>query len=44
MKSLGLRKNPGCSWIELKNKVHMLLAGDKSHPQIDQIIENRNES
>ena len=39
MKSLGLRKNPGCSWIELKNKVHMLLAGDKSHPQIDLIIE-----
>ncbi|KAL0006553.1 hypothetical protein SO802_008055 [Lithocarpus litseifolius] len=39
MKSLGLRKNPGCSWIELKNKVHMLLAGDKSPPQIDQIIE-----
>ena len=38
-KSLGLRKNPGCSWIELKNKVHMLLAGDKSHPQIDLIIE-----
>ncbi|KAB1203618.1 hypothetical protein CJ030_MR8G000665 [Morella rubra] len=39
MKSMGLRKNPGCSWIEVKNKVHMLLAGDKSHPQMDQIIE-----
>jgi pentatricopeptide repeat protein len=39
MKGMGLRKNPGCSWIELKNKVHMLLAGDKSHPQIEQIIE-----
>ncbi|XP_010255945.1 PREDICTED: pentatricopeptide repeat-containing protein At1g20230 [Nelumbo nucifera] len=38
MKDMGLRKNPGCSWIEVKNKVHMLLAGDKSHPQITQII------
>lgn len=39
MKDMGLRKNPGCSWIEIKNKVHMLLAGDKSHPQMTQIIE-----
>nr|GMD82833.1 pentatricopeptide repeat-containing protein At1g20230 [Ipomoea batatas] len=38
MKNMGLRKNPGCSWIELKNKVHMLLAGDKSHPQMTQIM------
>ncbi|GMH27345.1 hypothetical protein Nepgr_029188 [Nepenthes gracilis] len=34
-----LKKNPGCSWIEIKNKVYMLLAGDKSHPQASQIIE-----
>ncbi|KAM0972676.1 hypothetical protein ACFX13_016361 [Malus domestica] len=39
MKSLGLRKNPGCSWIELENKVHMLLAGDTGHPQMNQIID-----
>ncbi|KAF8377781.1 hypothetical protein HHK36_031166 [Tetracentron sinense] len=39
MKMLGLRKNPGCSWIEVKNKVYTLLAGDKSHPQMTQIIE-----
>lgn len=39
MKCMGLRKNPGCSWIEVKNKVYMLLAGDKSHPQMAQIIE-----
>lgn len=42
MKSMGLRKNPGCSWIEIKNKVHMLLAGDKSHPHMAQIIEKLN--
>uniref|UniRef100_A0A2P2J994 Pentatricopeptide repeat-containing protein At1g20230 n=1 Tax=Rhizophora mucronata TaxID=61149 RepID=A0A2P2J994_RHIMU len=39
MKSRGLKKNPGCSWIEVKNKVHMLLCGDKSHPQMAQIGE-----
>ncbi|XP_010920084.1 pentatricopeptide repeat-containing protein At1g20230 [Elaeis guineensis] len=39
MKSMGVRKNPGCSWIEIKNKVHMMLAGDKSHPQMNQIAD-----
>lgn len=39
MKETGVKKNPGCSWIELKNKVHMLLAGDKSFPQMTQILE-----
>ncbi|KAM7521252.1 hypothetical protein LguiB_020214 [Lonicera macranthoides] len=42
MKSMGLRKNPGCSWIEVKNKVHLLLAGDKTHPQMPQIVEKLN--
>ncbi|CAN8304660.1 unnamed protein product [Cochlearia groenlandica] len=43
MESLGLRKNPGCSWIQVKNKVYTLLAGDKSHPQIDQMAEKMSE-
>lgn len=43
MKSKGLKKNPGCSWIQVKNKMYMLLAGDKSHPQMTQIIEKLNE-
>ncbi|CAK9178390.1 unnamed protein product [Ilex paraguariensis] len=43
MKCMGLKKNPGCSWIEVKNKVHMLLAGDKSHPQMAQVIEKLDE-
>ncbi|KAM7252513.1 hypothetical protein ACFE04_024396 [Oxalis oulophora] len=43
MVNKGLRKNPGCSWIEVKRKVHMLLAGDKSHPQMMQISEKLNE-
>lgn len=32
MKGSGFKKNPGCSWIEVGNKVHMFLARDKSHP------------
>ncbi|XVF63637.1 hypothetical protein PTKIN_Ptkin09bG0102600 [Pterospermum kingtungense] len=39
MRNRGMKKNPGCSWIEIKNQVHMLLAGDKSHPQRSRIIE-----
>ncbi|OVA05266.1 Pentatricopeptide repeat [Macleaya cordata] len=42
MKMLGLRKNPSCSWIELKNKVHMHLEGNKTHPQMIQIVERLN--
>lgn len=39
MKEKGLSKNPGCSWIEVKNKVHMFLAGDRSHPHMPLINE-----
>lgn len=39
MKSKGLKKNPGCSWIEIGHRVHMLLAGDKSHPQMEEIMQ-----
>ncbi|KAL1542868.1 pentatricopeptide repeat-containing protein-like protein [Salvia divinorum] len=39
MREKGLKKNPGCSWIEVKNKVHMILAGDKSLPQMAQILD-----
>ncbi|XP_007025334.2 PREDICTED: pentatricopeptide repeat-containing protein DOT4, chloroplastic [Theobroma cacao] len=33
----GLRKNPGCSWIEIKGKVNLFVAGDSSHPQSKKI-------
>ncbi|XLT06147.1 hypothetical protein HN51_044896 [Arachis hypogaea] len=39
MKSKDLRKNPGYSWIEIGNKVHTLAAGDKTHPQMQEILE-----
>ncbi|CAN6456236.1 unnamed protein product [Victoria cruziana] len=35
MRINGLRKNPGCSWIQVGGKLHAFLAGDKSHPQTE---------
>lgn len=43
MTSKGLKKNPGCSWIEVNNKVHMILAGDELHPEMPQILEKLTE-
>eukprot|EP01018_Ginkgo_biloba_P029281 Gb_13717 [translate_table: standard] len=37
MKNRGVTKQPGCSWIEVKNKVHAFLVGDRSHPQTEKI-------
>ncbi|XP_057828991.2 pentatricopeptide repeat-containing protein At1g11290, chloroplastic [Cryptomeria japonica] len=33
MRDKGLKKNPGCSWIEVKNRVHSFVHGDRSHPE-----------
>ncbi|CAN8231445.1 unnamed protein product [Cochlearia groenlandica] len=33
----GLRKNPGCSWIEIKGKVIIFVAGDSSNPETEKI-------
>ncbi|XP_047047035.1 pentatricopeptide repeat-containing protein At2g35030, mitochondrial-like [Lolium rigidum] len=37
MNDRGLKKQPGCSWIELANKVHVFVARDKSHSESDTI-------
>ncbi|XP_057839795.2 pentatricopeptide repeat-containing protein At2g22070 [Cryptomeria japonica] len=37
MKDRGVKKRPGCSWIEVKNRVHVFVVDDKSHPQTDKI-------
>lgn len=37
MKGSGLKKNPGCSWVEIGNKIHIFMARDKSHPRSDEI-------
>ncbi|KAJ6396288.1 hypothetical protein OIU77_021337 [Salix suchowensis] len=34
-----LKKEPGCSWIELKDEVHTFLVGDKGHPRHEEIYE-----
>uniref|UniRef100_A0A0V0GW25 Putative ovule protein n=1 Tax=Solanum chacoense TaxID=4108 RepID=A0A0V0GW25_SOLCH len=36
----GLKKEPGCSWIEIKSVLHMFLVGDKAHPRCNEIYEN----
>ncbi|XP_010257871.2 PREDICTED: pentatricopeptide repeat-containing protein At3g02330 [Nelumbo nucifera] len=43
MKHSGLKKEPGCSWIEVKNEVHTFLVGDKSHPSYTEIYERLDE-
>ncbi|KAF5745824.1 pentatricopeptide repeat-containing protein [Tripterygium wilfordii] len=37
MKNRGIRKEPGCSWVEVNKHVHAFIQGDCSHPQIDEI-------
>eukprot|EP01018_Ginkgo_biloba_P038145 Gb_41325 [translate_table: standard] len=37
MKDLGLKKPPGCSLIEINNKIHAFYVGDRSHPQSEKI-------
>lgn len=39
LRHTGVRKTPACSWIEVKNKVHAFMAGDKSHPYYEKIRE-----
>ncbi|XP_019051525.1 PREDICTED: putative pentatricopeptide repeat-containing protein At3g01580 [Nelumbo nucifera] len=37
MKDMGLKKRPGCSWIEVNNKIHIFIANDQSHHQSEDI-------
>jgi pentatricopeptide repeat protein len=37
MRKMGLKKQPGYSWIEVKNKVHTFIKGDRLHPQAEKI-------
>ncbi|QHN91743.1 Pentatricopeptide repeat-containing protein [Arachis hypogaea] len=39
MKNYKLKKEPGCSWIEVRNEVHAFLVGDKAHPRFEEIYE-----
>ncbi|BAT88761.1 hypothetical protein VIGAN_05236400 [Vigna angularis var. angularis] len=37
MRGRGVKKKPGCSWIEIDKKVHVFVAEDTSHPMIKEI-------
>ena len=37
MKGKGLKKEPGCSWIEVRSVKHMFVAEDNSHSQAEEI-------
>ena len=37
MKERGMKRVPGCSWIEIRNKVHVFVTGDRNHHQKDEI-------
>ncbi|KHN40468.1 putative pentatricopeptide repeat-containing protein At3g23330 [Glycine soja] len=37
MHQRGVKKQPGQSWIQLKDQIHTFVMGDRSHPQDDEI-------
>ncbi|MQL69976.1 hypothetical protein Taro_002281 [Colocasia esculenta] len=37
MRDRGIAKEPGCSWIQTKNRIYTFVKGDKRHAQSDQI-------
>ncbi|XP_050227564.1 pentatricopeptide repeat-containing protein At3g02330, mitochondrial [Mercurialis annua] len=39
MKYKKLKKEPGCSWIEVKDEMHAFLVGNKTHPKCEEIYE-----
>ncbi|CAN0858086.1 Pentatricopeptide repeat-containing protein At4g02750 [Linum grandiflorum] len=39
MRSEGVKKVPGYSWLEVQNKIHTFRVGDTSHPDKDMIYE-----
>lgn len=39
MRDRGVKKKPGCSWIEVKKRIHVFVAEDSSHPMIKEIYE-----
>ncbi|KAK9929286.1 hypothetical protein M0R45_026390 [Rubus argutus] len=39
MRDRGVKKKPGCSWIEVNKRVHVFVAEESSHPMIKEIHE-----
>ncbi|KAF3774396.1 Pentatricopeptide repeat-containing protein [Nymphaea thermarum] len=42
MKQNRLKKEPGCSWIEVRNQLHAFLVGDHAHPRSEDIYKMLN--
>jgi pentatricopeptide repeat protein len=38
MERQGIYKHPGCSWIDMQDKVHVFISGDTSHPLTQEIF------
>ncbi|KAL4581426.1 hypothetical protein LXL04_017641 [Taraxacum kok-saghyz] len=43
LNKMGLRKDPGCSFIEFGDSVHEFIVGDRSHPQCKEIYRKLSE-
>lgn len=43
MKEAAVKKEAGCSWVTMKDGVHVFVAGDKSHPEKDLIYDKLRE-
>lgn len=39
MRDMGVKKMPGCSYIEVSKRVHEFVAGDTSHPDFDRLYQ-----
>lgn len=39
MRDTGVRRKPGCSWIEVKRRIHVFVAEDSSHPFMNEIYD-----
>ncbi|KAF3446737.1 hypothetical protein FNV43_RR11917 [Rhamnella rubrinervis] len=37
MRDRGIKKEPGCSWIEVENKVNVFLVDDSMHPEVQAV-------
>ncbi|CAK7341853.1 unnamed protein product [Dovyalis caffra] len=43
MRERKLKKDPGCSYVESKERVHLFFAGDRNHPQTNEIYKKLDE-
>ncbi|KAL8127420.1 pentatricopeptide repeat-containing protein At2g03880, mitochondrial [Apium graveolens] len=43
MRDKGIKKEPGCSWIEVNKKIHAFILGDNSNPQLADVIKELNQ-